>query len=68
MTYKIEKDVPRKAGRFPFSKMEVGDSFYVGDILNRSVVYNAATRAGYKISTQTEGDGYRVWLAGRIEE
>lgn len=66
MSYLIEKDVPFKKDRFPFADMEIGDSFYVGEGLTRSIVFNAANRGKYKIATRTEGKGYRVWLMGKV--
>jgi hypothetical protein len=77
MTYEIEKNVPLAPSRqgagnkrkYPFSKMDVGDSFYVprGDVELNALQYrlSAAARAhgvrnGGKFATRREGDGVRV--------
>lgn len=67
MNYKIEKNIPMNKERFPFSQMEIGDSFFVGDGTPKSAIYPIATRASVKISTRAEGEGYRVWLTGKNE-
>ena len=71
MTYKIDKAVPVPDTRFgsgkskyPFDKMEVGDSFYAPI---KQVTAISATRhrtlywPGEKYTTSKEGDGVRVF-------
>lgn len=76
---KIQRNVPRVAGKrsrktfaFPFSKMKVNDSFLLpldGEPLQRvrMRVYQSAWRAGFSVTTATEGDGLRVWMDGLRE-
>ena len=54
----------RSVYSYPYSKLEVGDSFAVprGDrakVLNAN--YRASKRLGYKFSARTQGDIVRVW-------
>jgi len=68
MTYYIEKNIPRKSSghnqsKYPFAKMELGDSFfYEGE---RSVITSAAAhgtkKTGWKFSISKENNGFRVW-------
>ena len=67
--FKIDKDVPipegagKKSYKYPFSEMEVGDSFFT-DVL-REKLYPAASyygkRNGKKFSIRKMEGGYRVW-------
>ena len=68
MTYKIEKNIPMVKDRFPFSQMEIGDSFLVDDGTLKGSLYQTANRAKVRIATKSEGNGYRVWLTGKIEQ
>lgn len=70
---KIEKNVAFPQGRrmkYPFSKMEVGDSFYVegGDFKRSNSIANAAnqysrnhTNGTAKFATRKENNGLRCW-------
>jgi len=68
VTYKIEKNIPMVKDRFPFSQMETGDSFLVDDGTLKGSLYQTANRAKVRIATKSEGNGYRVWLTGKIEQ
>lgn len=70
--YKIEKNIPvaklqPSGSKYPFTKMEVGDSFFVkGDLKKRQAV--AVAVYNYKLSnkgigfcTRTNDEGIRVW-------
>lgn len=68
--YKIEKNIsyPKKRDRkYPFSEMEIGDSFFVPhkDMKNKNVLSTAAfyhSRSENKqFRTQTVSDGVRCW-------
>lgn len=69
--YKIEKNIPigKVEGRtkYPFARMEVGDSFFAkGDKKKvNSVTVAAATfkknNAGYNFTCRTNNEGVRVW-------
>ena len=71
--YEIEKhvDMPSpvkrgRASRYPFSKMEIGDSFFVeGKPPNQlsSVAYNWSKRnnSNIKFVVKREGTGSRIW-------
>jgi hypothetical protein len=65
---KIEKNVPMPEARgetiYPFSDMEVGDSFFVpGRTPNQ--MQNSAShwrkKNGWKFTTARENDGTRIW-------
>lgn len=67
---KIDKGVPvpeKMGNKYPFSEMEVGDSFYV-DGATPNQLQNAASywrkKAGYKFVARRENEGARIW---RIE-
>lgn len=72
MTYCIEKNIPRPTkgyGKYPFSQMEIGDSFIV-PIFKTAKGYAQLCRAAYnhgyfnrkKFSVRTiKGEGHRVW-------
>lgn len=67
---KIEKGVPmpknKRATKYPFAEMEVGDSFYVEP--DNGSIHAAASwygkRNNKKFATRKEGEGRRIW---RIE-
>jgi hypothetical protein len=68
MSYEIEKGIPiprssEYEAKYPFSKMEVGDSFSVEE--RRESVASAARsygcRVGKKFSIRKEGNGMRIW-------
>lgn len=69
MNYVIEKNVPtpkvfgRGCSKYPFSQMQVGDSF-VADKKARCAATNFGKRHGLKFSSRAEGDSIRIW---RIE-
>ena len=68
MTIKIEKGLPirllrKRASKYPFAKMEVGDSFFVdgaksGVLAARCAYWN---KLGCRFIARTEGTGARVW-------
>lgn len=68
-TYPVDKSVPLpdKSGpsrKYPFHKMEVGDSFAYPAAERNSVsgaAWHAAKVLGRKFVTRKHGDGYRVW-------
>lgn len=62
MTYMIEKNIPINEERFPFSQMEVGDSFLITDGTPKYLVYAHARRAKVKVATKNLVAGVRVWL------
>lgn len=63
----IEKNVPAppstRRNKYPFSQMEVGDSFFTTE--QKNVVRSAANwhsiKNHTKFRTRIEGDGLRVW-------
>lgn len=68
--FELENNVahPNKSSRqkYPFSRMQVGDSFYIPPSANLEAVkanaygyYSRKLRA--KFSILQEGDGYRCW-------
>jgi len=71
MDYKIEKNIPIKKlfggwdEKYPFSKMEIGDSFTVtGEekFIVRSAAYAHANRHNKKFKTRAEDENTtRVW-------
>lgn len=68
MKIKIEKNIPFEPhgnnGKFPFYKMEIGDSFSVGpdDRLSlRSMASTYGRKNGKKFATRQTDDGIRVW-------
>ena len=63
----IEKGVPIPAGnesKYPWRKMEIGDSFYVAGV-NPTAIYTARARAqretGFKFCVKGIDGGTRVW-------
>lgn len=74
MKFEIDKNIPiptvRRGGYliYPFSEMEVGDSFFVDDLGKGTALRNAACnyarRHGKRFTVQAEKDGLRCW---RIE-
>jgi hypothetical protein len=69
--YVIEKGIPvaapitaRGASRFPFEKMEIGDSFLVTDLPRKLVwqsAYTAGKRLGRTFVTRKLAEGIRIW-------
>jgi len=65
--YKIEKGVPmqkHKSDVYPFSEMEIGDSFFVegGDKYKLGpAASSSGKRHGRKYSVRLVEGGYRVW-------
>lgn len=70
--FKIEKGVPvpksggQGIGKYPFNKMEVGDSvFFSGSKYSigavRTASLNWARYNGKKVMSRKEGDGVRIW-------
>lgn len=66
--YTIEKNVPippySKAARFPYERLEVGDSFLVTDVKLTSVCnsnYRIGKRLNRKFTARQEESGVRVW-------
>ena len=79
MSYKIENGIPipkRKCGIHDstsaallasFEDMKVGDSIVFDGL--RSHAYGVAKYYGYKITTRkSNGDGFRVWLIGKVKK
>ncbi len=64
--FKIEKgfSIPKAKKKYPFSTMEVGDSFLVGnDNLKsiRSSAYNYASKNHKKFAVRETPEGHRCW-------
>lgn len=69
--FKIEKGIPlpphgnSRRSKYPFDKLEVGDSFAVMDGTSRNTLSTLANRRGLqmraKFTVRPEGSGYRVW-------
>ena len=68
--FKIEKDIPLpdrigsgRARKYPFSRMEVGDSFFAPVAGNRihSAVSQFSKRTGMKFTVKKVDGGCRVW-------
>lgn len=70
--YKIEKGVPtpHKTDRvYPFSQMEIGDSFFIPNLSTSDGRYQSVSSAGRgqfkrhnkKFSMRSENGGVRVW-------
>lgn len=66
----IDKNIPRpdrikikgRPGKYPWTQMEIGDSFFVADTSVKKFNTGGATkRTGHKYSVRTEGAGVRVW-------
>ena len=62
MEFKIEKgiEVPQYRAKYPFKKMEVGDSFF-SETDACSSAYMYGKRNGKRFLIRKEGDGFRVW-------
>ena len=62
----LTKRSTKRASKYPFAQMEVGQSFYVEQSNSPSSAVTSFCRknAGYKFVTRREKDGFRVW---RIE-
>jgi len=68
---KIDKEIPppqrKKRNTYPYRKMDVGESFFVGDV-NISLMcnnnYRISRATGMRFIARREGNGVRVW---RIE-
>ena len=73
MAYKIEPSIPypgrpgRKASRYPWRDMEIGDSFFVSDEettqrrIGSAPAYFSIRNPEYKFSVRKVEGGYRVW-------
>ena len=67
MTIKIDKGIPmptRSTEKYPFEKMEVGDSFFVPGLGIRSVstrVEDESRKSGRKFKSRSVEGGVRVW-------
>ena len=65
--YKIDKNVPIPTShgnlKYPFDKLEVGDSFFVEGIEHpaRLAKYCYAKRHGITLVSKREGNGHRIW-------
>lgn len=65
--FKVEKGVPLPPPRaiYPWSEMEVGDSFFVDDPRMRDLVRRAAAwerrRSGKRFTVRKVRGGLRVW-------
>jgi len=63
---KIEKNIPlprnkTKPNKYPFSDMEIGDSFYTEGASVMSAACIHAKRKGGKFLCRKQGNGTRVW-------
>jgi hypothetical protein len=72
--YKIEKDIPiRTYFKYPFHKMDVGDSFFLAikdkkervrkqqNIISYAYMYSLRNKIEFKVKTETDYKGIRVW-------
>lgn len=65
--FKIDKDIAipssfRPAVKYPFDKMEIGDSFLVDGPLAARSAYTSAIRRKMKVCWRRQPDGsYRIW-------
>ena len=61
--YVIDKNIPTpgKASKYPFSDMEIGDSFLAPAGTERTVRAAAHKYVGAKFVTRTVREGLRVW-------
>jgi hypothetical protein len=61
---KVESNIPMPA-RYPFAKMNVGDSFLIPENVSRSSAAVAAYRYGLanrkKFVTRKTSEGHRIW-------
>lgn len=67
----IEKGIPMpersktgRKGKYPFSEMEVGDSFFLDDKTQKSVastVTSARKKFGFTFAARDEDTGVRIW-------
>lgn len=81
--YKIEKGIPvprdknyKKKYNFPFSEMEIGDSFRIEALDKRNALsikaqaFNRVRKLGCKLETRFEYEGdkiyVRVWLVEKL--
>jgi len=63
---KIDKDIPMEAGsKYPWRKMEIGDSCYVEkesmNSTRNSAYWYGHRNPPFKIATRKEGKGFRLW-------
>lgn len=68
MILTVEKNIPipleKKRNAYPYKKMDIGESFFVGDTKMQIVCnanYRASKSTGMKFIARREGDGVRVW-------
>ena len=65
MTIKIDKNIPlpETRNRYPFDKLEVGNSFFVEGKtnINGSRYHYVRKNHGKKFTTKRENGGLRVW-------
>tara|TARA_R110000868_G_C10549144_1_gene735727 strand:- start:287 stop:499 length:213 start_codon:yes stop_codon:yes gene_type:complete len=67
MSIKIDKGVPIPSrvatlkAIYPWSTMDVGDSFYVEDASVGNRTSDVGSRIGRKFISRKEGDGVRIW-------
>lgn len=67
MTYQIDKNIPipeiNQANnvKYPWSDMEVGDSFFCWSKSVKAAASSHKKRTGMCFTVRSEGDGYRVW-------
>jgi hypothetical protein len=64
--FKVEKGVPHpgKGGKYPWSTMEIGESFFVPDSdggAPHTAAHAAGRRLGRKFTTKKVDGGRRVW-------
>ena len=65
MPFEIDHDVPRPSRKYPFDKMEPGDSFLLNGEQFTAKVRSSANKYGRlhncKFSIRMTPDGYRCW-------
>jgi hypothetical protein len=68
MEFKIEKGIPppigKKNGKYPYDKMDVGDSFYIEGAKITTIsasIYHQNKKNKNKFASKTVDSGVRVW-------
>lgn len=62
----IDKNVPipekrERKGKYPFPKMEVGDSFFTKSDGVKAALSRYSKAHGVDLISRKEGDGFRIW-------
>jgi hypothetical protein len=64
MEYKIDRDIPLPLGRserYPFSSMNIGESFFSEKMSARTASINYQKKHGGKFASRRENGGVRIW-------